>query len=144
MQLIDAYPEFGIDSLVGQYGGLTITPFLASYTRSNFLGGEYPIGFTLNQTMMNQITDVLKTTAANNTWLNYSIGSLGQDYSGSENYQAGYIMGEFNITKYFTIIPGIRWEGEHTAYNGQRYRQMTISNQESAAIRFHIVKYGKK
>ena len=42
-----AHPEFGIDSLVSQYGGLTITPFLTGHTRSNFLGGEYPIGFHL-------------------------------------------------------------------------------------------------
>ncbi len=135
----NARPEFGIDSLVGLYGGLPISPFLINYSRSNFLGGDYPIGFSLNQAMMNQITDALKGTASNNTWLNYSLGSLGQDYSGSENYQAAYIMTEFNVTKYLTLIPGVRWEGEHTVYNGQRYRQNTVSNQESAPLDFTLL-----
>ncbi len=124
-----AYPNWGIDSLTRKYGGLPITPFLTNYTRSNFLGGDYQLGFVLNQQRMNNITDALKTT---NQWLTYSIGSLGQDYSGIEDYQAGYIMGQFNITKYVTVIPGVRWEGEHTVYNGYRYRQNTVSNQESA------------
>ena len=135
----NAHPEWGIDSLVKQVGGLPITPFLVNYSRSNFLGGDFPVVFTLDQTRMNQITDVLKTTEANRTWLNYSIGSLGQDYSGSENYQAAYFMGEFHITKYFTLIPGVRWEGEHTSYNGQSYRQNTISNQESAPLDFKLL-----
>ncbi len=128
-----AYPQWGIDSLVKQYGGLPVNPFLVNYTRSNFLGGDYPLGFILNESMMNNITDALKTTSQ---WLNYSIGSLGQDYSGIEDYQAAYIMGNFSITKYVTVIPGVRWEAEHTVYNGERYRQNTVSNQESAPLDF--------
>jgi TonB-dependent receptor len=140
LALIDnAYPSWGIDSLVRQYAGLPINQFLVNYSRENFLGGDYPIGFVLNQDKMNKITDVLKTTAANNTWLTYSIGSLGKDYSGIEDYQAAYIMGEFHITKYVTLIPGVRWEGEHTVYNGQSYRQNTISNQESAPLDFKLL-----
>jgi TonB-dependent receptor len=135
----NAYPQWGVDSLVRQIGGLPISPFLVNYTRSNFLGGDYPLGFILNQDKMNKITDALKLTAASNTWLNYSIGSFGQDYSGIEDYQAAYIMGEFHITKYFTLIPGVRWEGEHTVYNGESYRQNTISNQESAPLDFKLL-----
>ena len=127
------YPSWGVDSLAKIYGGLPITPFLVDYTRANFLGGDYPLGFIINQSMMNKVTDALKTSTS---WLNYSLGTSGYDYSGIENYQAGYVMGQFNVTKYFTVIPGVRWEGEHTVYHGQRYRQNTVSNQESAPLDF--------
>ncbi len=135
----NTYPQWGVDSLVRQEGGLPITPFLVNYSRSNFLGGDYPLGFILNQDKMNKITDALKLTAASNTWLNYSIGSFGQDYSGIEDYQAAYVMGEFHFTKYITLIPGVRWEGEHTVYNGESYRQNTVSNQESAPLDFKLL-----
>ncbi len=129
----EAYPEWGIKDLVAEYGGLPVKPFLTGYTRSNFLAGDYPLGFVFNQSMMNKVTDALKTSRQ---WLTYSIGSSGHDYSGTEKYQAGYVMGQFNITKYVTIIPGVRWEGENTVYHGQRYRQNTVSNQESAPLDF--------
>jgi hypothetical protein len=80
--------------------------------------------------MMNSITDSLKQNSQ--YWRNFSIPSLGFDYSGIEDYQAAYIMGEFNITKYFVVIPGIRWEGEHTIYNGQSYRQVQINGSQEA------------
>ncbi|HVO75865.1 MAG TPA: TonB-dependent receptor [Ignavibacteriaceae bacterium] len=124
------FPEWNIDSLTKFWGGLPITPFLTNYSRSNFLDGDYPMGFIQNKDMMNKITDSLKTSTQ--YWRNYSIPSLGFDYSGIEDYQAGYIMGEFNITKYFIVIPGIRWEGEHTIYNGQRYRQIQINGANEA------------
>jgi TonB-dependent receptor len=127
--LNNAYPSMKIDSLTKFYGGLPITQFLLPGSRSNFLNGDYAQGFRINPVLMNQLTNYLKTSGST-TWLHYSIGSLGKDYSGSEAYQAGYLMGEFNITKYIVFIPGLRWEGEHTAYNGLRYRQITINNQE--------------
>ena len=127
------YPEWGVDSIAAAYGGLTIRPFLEKTSRTNFLGGDYPLRFVINQAKMNQITDALKTS---NQWLTYSLGSSGYDYSGIEDYQAGYVMADFNITKYVTVIPGVRWEGEHTVYHGQRFRQNTISNQESAPLDF--------
>ena len=124
-----AFPSMKIDSLSKFWGGLPINQFLLSGTRSNFLNGDFAQGFRINPYLMNLLTNYLKTTGSS-TWLHYSIGSLGKDYSGSEAYQAGYLMGQFNITKYVIFIPGIRWEGEHTAYNGLRYRQITINNQE--------------
>jgi TonB-dependent receptor len=123
------FPSMKIDSLSKFWGGLPINQFLLSGTRSNFLNGDFAQGFRINPYLMNLLTNYLKTTGSS-TWLHYSIGSLGKDYSGSEAYQAGYLMGQFNITKYVIFIPGIRWEGEHTAYNGLRYRQMNINNQE--------------
>ena len=124
-----AFPSWHIADSAKAEGGLPITMFLLTGTRSNFLNGDYAQGFRINPYFMNLLTNYLKTTGSS-TWLHYSIGSLGKDYSGSEAYQAGYLMGQFNITKYVIFIPGLRWEGEHTAYNGSRYRQITINNQE--------------
>ena len=129
--LNNAFPSMGIDALVKKYGGLPIAQFLLTGTRTNFLNGDFAQGFRINPILMNQLIDYLKTTGTS-TWLHYSIGSLGKDYSGSEAFQAAYLMGTFNITKYVTFIPGIRWEGEHTVYNGLRYRQITINNQEGS------------
>ena len=120
--------NINVDSLTKYWGGLPITPFMTNYSRSNFLDGNYPMGFVLNQAMMNYITDSLSTSSQ--YWLNYSIPSLGFDYSGVEKYQAGYIMGEFNLTKYITLIPGVRWEGENTIYHGQRYREIVLNGSQ--------------
>ncbi len=124
------FPNLPIDSLTTFWGGLPINPFLTNYTRSNFLDGDYPLGLIPDVNIMNLMTDSLKKYRS--YWLNFSIPSLGYDYSGIENYQAVYIMGEFNISKYITIIPGVRWEAENTTYNGQRYRQIVINGSNEA------------
>ena len=131
-----AYPEWGVAALATKYGGLPITQFLLTGNRTNFLGGDFKQGLMLNEELMNKIRSALQGT---NKWLTYSIGSLGKDYSGAENYQAGYVMGEFDITKYVTVIPGVRWDGEHTVYTGESYRQMTPNNQEAAPGDFKTI-----
>ncbi len=123
--LNQVYPSWNIDSVIKQDGGLSITPFLTNYSRSNFLNGDYPIGLIPNQPMMNQMMDALIAAPADKRlWLPYSIGNYGSDYSGFERYEAGYLMGEFNFGTMATLIPGVRWEGEFTSYNGQRYQQV--------------------
>ncbi len=120
-------PQWNIDTLATKYGGLPVTPFLTSYPRSKIVNGQYPVGFVFNPTMLNQMTDFLQTSKY---WLNYAIGSLGNNYSGAEDYQAAYIMAELDLGNFLTIIPGVRWEGEHTVYNGQSYEEVTVNNQE--------------
>lgn len=44
--------------------------------------------------------------------------SIRNDYEGQEELYAGYIMAEININKYFTLIPGIRYEENRTNYRG--------------------------
>ena len=51
-----------------------------------------------------------------------SIGSLGRDYNGNENYQAAYVMAELNVGPYITIIPGVRYERDNSTYTGQVFR----------------------
>ena len=53
------------------------------------------------------------------------LSSLGRDYTGTERYQAGYVMARLNIGDYVTLIPGVRYEGDYTRYHGQRFRELS-------------------
>lgn len=120
-----AMPEWKIAEYLEFYQTFPITIFLDDYSRSNFLGGKYPLGMTADMSMLNTITKVLDDSGH---VLRYSIPSLGSDYDGIERYQAGYIMGEFKLWKYFTFIPGIRYEEAYTKYHGWRFRETTPNN----------------
>ena len=119
------------DSINSQLGWLPITPFLIDYSRSNFLNGDYKLGMVINQGIMNRITDSLMANGRPiNIWRTYYINSWGFDYDGIENYGAGYVMGELNLGRYLTLLPGIRYENEYTLYHGQTFAQYTQNNQE--------------
>jgi TonB-dependent receptor len=123
--LDNLHPEWGIDDIVSEWGGLSVGPFIGDHSRSNFLGNEYPLGITIDQYRMNQMMDALSSSPDSlRLWLPYSIGNFGSDYKGFERYQAYYLMAEFNLTNYITIIPGVRWEGDYSSYDGQRYKQV--------------------
>lgn len=120
-----------VDSLNSQFGWLPITPFLTDYSRSNFLNGDYKLGFVADQGMMNQITDsLMKNGVPLSIWRTYYINTWGFDYDGTEQYGAGYVMAEFDIGRYLTILPGLRYESEYTLYHGQTFAQYTQNNQE--------------
>ena len=127
--LSQQYPDewnFASDSaLVRKYGVLPIRRVLSNYSRSDFLSGNYPLGFVVNRAMMNKMTEVLRPTGE---WRRYAIGSRGRDYDGIERYQAGYIMGEFNLGRYLTFLPGVRWEKDYSQYHGQSYREVVVNN----------------
>ncbi|MCX6168228.1 MAG: carboxypeptidase-like regulatory domain-containing protein [Ignavibacteriales bacterium] len=114
------------DSLIARrYGVFPISSFLSNYSRSDFMKGDYPLGFAVDEAKMNKLMDALFATGENR---NYAIGSIGRDYDGVERYQAGYFMSEFNVTKYATVIGGVRWEKDYSIYNGQRFREVTLNN----------------
>jgi len=122
----EAFPEWGIDDIVTEYGGLPISLFLHDYSRDNFLDGDYHLGYVLDPGMMNALTEYLmREHMDTDYWQLYSIGSLGRDYSGEEQYQAGYIMAELNFGRTFTFIPGIRYEKDVSEYHGQRFKEIT-------------------
>ncbi len=126
--LDENFTSWNLDTLVRKYGVLPITAFRSGYSRSNFMEGEYPLGYVADVGMLNQATDYLKTTGE---WLPYAVGSRGRDYDGKEEYQAAYIMTELNFGKFLTLLPGVRWEKDHSQYHGQRYREVTINNKQS-------------
>lgn len=111
--------------LVRQYSVMPIWRFRSDHSRSDFLSGDYPLGFTVDATAMNRLMDAFSETSE---FLRYAVGSRGRDYDGIEHYSAGYIMGEFNFGKHITFLPGVRYERDYSKYNGQRYREVVVSN----------------
>jgi TonB-dependent receptor len=105
------FPELGLETGMNRF---PLTFFQDDYTRGNFLNGEYPLGYTLNGGVLRQITDALKP------YFNYiGQGSLSNDYQGMEEYSAVYAMTELSFGSYVTLMPGVRYETEHTDYSAK-------------------------
>lgn len=121
-----ALPDWDLDNIVGELGVLPVGLVDTDYTRDDFLKGDYPLGFTVDTDMMLDLTRAMQ--GCPDIYRNYSIGSLGRDYSGSETYQAAYAMAEINLGSRVTLIPGVRWEADQSEYNGQRYREVFTNN----------------
>jgi TonB-dependent receptor len=127
--LDESLPEWKVDSLVRTYGVLGISRFQTNYSRSNFLNGDYPLGFVADFPMLKTMTQAL---IDGGQFLPYSIGSLGNDYDGKERYYAGYAMAELNLGKLITFLPGVRYEKDFSKYHGWRFRETTRNNIQSA------------
>lgn len=120
-------------ALARTYGQLPITRFLdGGYYRSDFLGARWPQGMVANFDLLNKFTDALRDSYTRDTtvWRPYGTGNLGRDYSGVERYKAAYAMAELNLTRYATLIPGIRYERFYSLYNGEVFRDSKPSNVE--------------
>ena len=123
----EAHPEWGLDSLIGTVGRLPISFALEDYERDDFLDGDYPLGFASDAEVLKQMTRAIQDCGPEIN-RNYSIGSLGRDYDGTERYQAGYAMAEINFGPRITLTPGVRYEADEAEYNGQRYQESTPNN----------------
>ncbi len=126
------YPEdynWAADStLTRTYGVLPITRFLdPGYSRSNFLDGNWPQKMIADLDLLNKFTNAMSGTSE---WKYYGVGSLGRDYAGTERYQAAYLMTELKFTDLVTLIPGVRYERYSSAYHGQVFRDVKVSNIE--------------
>ena len=97
--------DLNLDEIVGELGLLPIELVAIEYDRDDFLEGDYPIGFVTDTDQMLEISQAMQDCGPD-IWRNYSIGSLGRDYEGSESYQAAYAMAELNIGPRLTLIPG--------------------------------------
>ncbi|MDZ4700174.1 MAG: TonB-dependent receptor [Rhodothermales bacterium] len=122
-----AIPAWDLDTVVGNLGVLPIGLVDGSYSRDDFLEGDYPLGFTAESDMLLQLTEAMRG-CGDEVFRDYAIGSLGRDYKGTERYQAGYAMAAFNIGRKLTLTPGVRWEGDFSRYTGQRYRETSPNN----------------
>ncbi len=87
------------------------------YDGSGFLGGRYDITDVPNLEWFREIDD---QAIADGLYLNDNITSVKDDYYGTEEYWAGYIMPEINIGKKLVIIPGVRYESNRTDYTAYR------------------------
>lgn len=93
----------------------SLSLFLDDYSRSNFLDGNYPLGYTLDPNKLLLVTSVLE----DGFFFYNGQGSLGNDYQGSEEYGAVYAMANFEIGNSLTILPGVRYEQEETSYDAK-------------------------
>jgi TonB-dependent receptor len=109
--LAEALPELGLETGMNR---LPLEAFQDDYTRSNFLNGDFPIGYTLDSEKLLPVIDVLRDYFYYN-----GQNSLGNDYEGYEEYSAAYAMSEINIGRFITLIPGVRYEEEYTDYTAK-------------------------
>ena len=117
---------------------ITVRDVLLDYGRSDdFFDGDFGLGLVPNEDALIEIMRALQSSSCADPgdtpyatefigqYHPETIASLGGDYSGTENYQAAYIMSELSLGDYVTIIPGVRYERDNTVYNGQRFRTVT-------------------
>jgi len=123
-------PEWDVRGLWRASGVMPLSFFLTDYKRNNFLNNEYPIGFVADFDLLHQMYNAFdKVTDSSGTQLDQiTIGSLANDYEGVEHYQAAYAMAELSLGKYFTLIPGIRFENDYSKYTAHVFREVTINN----------------
>lgn len=129
--LVNGLNGYDIGDETAQQNWLPIYVFDTGYDREDFLDGDYPLGYTADPALLKELSAALNSSvcqAQDNDFREYVNQSRGNDYSGEERYQAGYVMSEINIGEYVTFIPGIRWEHDWSEYEGQRYREVSLNN----------------
>lgn len=105
---------------------ILMEPFLSDYSRSNFLNNEYDLGYTARLDYLRKLTGIVTPFLFPS-----QNASLGNDYVGLEKYKAYYAMTEINLTKYVSIMPGFRYEGEETKYDAKFVREVQLQNPDS-------------
>ncbi len=130
--LLDTYPWM---QDYFDYGDLVVPmrPFIdGNYKANDFLAGEYDITYGLNLGLLKDVYDLLSSTG--NMWHHFP-SSLKDDYSGFEDYSAGYAAVELNIGSNFVVIPGIRYENNFTSYSANRGDESVFLAQDAYQYR---------
>jgi TonB-dependent receptor len=91
-----------------------------TYNPENFLGGNYTIQNIPDLSLANEIGDLLEPT-----FFHSYPRSIKDDYSGYEDYNAGFLMTDIKIGSFITFIPGFRYEKNRTIYTGVRGNEQT-------------------
>ena len=88
-----------------------------NYTAHEFLKGDYQLGPRAMLDFIRDFPDYLRDNNIKHQYYNnYVPVSEMNDYFGTEKLQAAYLLAEINITKRFTMIPGVRYEKNTTTY----------------------------
>lgn len=93
------------------------------YRLDNFLDGRYQLGWGADADLLMEIQ---------NRYIQENFGfyqkdgysNYFQDYLSTEEVGAGYVMAELNIGSKLTFFPGVRYENEHTSYQGYHIEQV--------------------
>ncbi len=98
-------------------------PFIdQEFDGTDFLDGEYEIENIPNIELVRELVAAVDKDVPQNAFgmvRNYNV-SIPNDYSGKENYYAGYLMPTFQLGNDFILIPGFRFEHNETEYGGNR------------------------
>ena len=104
------------------------------YDPGNFLNGSYEIGPAADLDKMNSLfnwyrNDKHFTDASYHEEIMHHFhktNSMIYDYSGTEKYDAKYIMTDINIGSKLNLLTGIRWEDNTTTYRSFKGMQNTL------------------
>lgn len=107
-------PDLALNS-GGNYVGLS--SFLdPNFKTNNFLDGQFQylnVDYALKRSMVSSFYDNNKSL-----YDNILTTMIRDDYTGHEEIYAGYLMTEFNIGKWLTFIPGVRYDYTFMKYGG--------------------------
>ena len=113
-------------------------PFMDNdYDDSGFLNGNYTLGPFADLDKMNQLFSFFRS---NWGWAPYhefimhhfhKTESLIYDYSGTEHYDAKYVMTDLNIGSKLNVVSGFRFEENRTVYTSYHGQQTTLPHYNS-------------
>ena len=108
-------------------------PFMdKEYSDEGFLGGEYRMGPFADLDKMNQIFSFFRRNYTYDPYHEnimhhyHKTESLIYDYSGTERYNASYIMTDLNIGPKLNLVTGVRFENNKTKYTSYHGMQTTL------------------
>ncbi len=128
--VIEAYPEIfsGHTTDDGKY--IYYSAFIdESYNAGKFFEGKYgafPQGADVHT--MHLFADYARQKYSGDpvyaAWYqDNAFENLSYDYTGKEDYYAGYLMGSLNIGSMVEFVPGVRYEENNTLYSGAQGNQ---------------------
>ena len=116
----------------------TYRPFMdKEYSDAGFLDGDYRMGPFADLDKMNQIFSFFRQNYTydpyhENIFHHYhKTESMIYDYSGTENYNASYVMSDLNIGSKLNIVTGVRFEKNQTKYTSYHGMQTTLPHYNS-------------
>ncbi|UCE07009.1 MAG: TonB-dependent receptor [bacterium] len=86
------------------------------FNAGSFLQGDYDFGPGLNR---NELNHLLKSYLLDSLYT-FSYSADLDDYEIVEEVTAGYIMSEINFGRFFTFLPGVRYEHTHLDMTGRK------------------------
>ncbi len=131
---LDLLSQRNIDAYAKDNMRLFLSDFLDyDHEQGSFLDGEYQFSPVFDVDVFRKIHELGMATydpdepvSLWNIVLPNYINSNYQDYHGTEEYLAFYVMPEIDITSKFTLVPGVRYESNRTEYTGYRGNRLGV------------------
>ena len=109
-----------------------------SYNDEGYLNGKYTLGPFADLDKMNEIFRYFRQNWNYADYHEYIMHhfhrteSLIWDYSGTEDYNASYMMSDLNIGSKLNIVTGLRFEKNETTYSSFHGMQNTLAHYNAA------------